>query len=165
MTGVQTCALPIPCIELWRVIKVGYKAVDPLNLTRREVVDCQLNVVALHILQQAVGEKELPHIQQFSTAEETWHALEERFIGNERVKRNRFEALSNEAKGFYMLDGENHEDMYRRLKTIATNFSGLGATHVDNAWIKRKYVSALMPFEPTDLKSIQGRQLSFHVFK
>ena len=32
-----------------------------------------------------------------------------------------------------------------------------GATHVDDAWIKRKYVSALMPFEPTDLKSLQGR--------
>ena len=136
------------CIELWRIIQVGYKVVDSDNLMRREGVDCQLNAVALHILQQAVGEKELPHIQQFSTAKETWHALEERFIGNESMKRNRFEALSNEAEGFYMLDGENHEYMYRRLKTIATSFSGLGATHVDDAWIKRKYVSALMTFEP-----------------
>ena len=59
-------------------------------------------------------------------------------------------------------DGENHEDMYRRLKTIATSFSGLGATHVDDAWIKRKYVSALMPFEPTDLKSLQGRH-NYHL--
>jgi hypothetical protein len=55
-----------------------------------------------------------------------------------------------------MLDGENHEDMYRRLKTIATNFSSLGANH-DDVWIKRKYVSALMPFEPTELKSFLGR--------
>jgi hypothetical protein len=34
------------------------------------------------------------------------------------MRRNRFEALSNEAEGFYMLDGENHEDMYRRLKVV-----------------------------------------------
>ena len=80
---------------------MGYKAVDLDNPKRREIVDCQLNAVALHILQQAVSEKELPHIQQFSTAKKTWHALEERFIGNKSMKRNRFEALSNEAEGFY----------------------------------------------------------------
>ena len=55
----------------------GYKPFNPENLTRREVVDHQLDSMALHILQQAVGEKELPHIQQFSTAKETWNALEE----------------------------------------------------------------------------------------
>ena len=121
------------------------------------MVDCQLNDVALHSLQQSVSEKELPHIQQFPTAKETWGAIEDRFVGNDNMKRNRFDALSNEAEGFYMFDGENHEDMYRRLKTIATNFSSVGATHVDDAWIKRKYVNTLMPFKPTDLKSLQGR--------
>ena len=73
------------------------------------------------------------------------------------MRRNRYDALSNEAEGFYMLDGEDHEYMYRRLKSIATNFRKHGATHIDDAWIKRKYVSALMLFEPTDLKSLQGR--------
>ena len=33
---------------------------------------------------------------------------------------------------------------------------------MDDAWIKRKYVSALMPFEPTDLKSLQGRH-NYHL--
>src|SRR5664279_5571725 len=61
-----------------------------------------------------------------------------------------------------MRDGEDHEDMYRRLKTIATDFSSIGATHVDDAWIKRKYVNAHMPFEPTDLKSLQGRH-NYHL--
>ena len=75
------------------------------------MVDHQLYSTALHILQQAVGEKELPHIQQFSTAKETWKAIDDRFIGNDSMRRNRFEALSNEAEGFYMLDGESHEDM------------------------------------------------------
>ena len=61
-----------------------------------------------------------------------------------------------------MLDGEDHEDMYRRLKVVATTFRDLGASHVDDAWIKRKYISALMPFEPTDLKSLQGRH-NYHL--
>src|SRR3954471_21108267 len=52
--------------------------------------------------------------------------------------------------------------MYRRIKSIATTFRNHGASHVDDAWIKRKYVSALMPFEPTDLKSLQGRH-NYHL--
>ena len=41
-------------IELWRIIEVGFKAVDPSNMTRREVVDRQLNALALHMIQTAV---------------------------------------------------------------------------------------------------------------
>ena len=59
------------------------------------------------------------------------------------MRRNRYDALSNQAKGFYMLDGEDHEDMCRRLKAVAAAFRDHGATYVDNAWVKRKYVSAV----------------------
>jgi hypothetical protein len=52
-----------------------------------------------------------------------------------------------------MKDDEDHQEMYRRLKAIATTFKNLGACHIDDEWIKMKYVSSLMPFEPTDLKS------------
>ena len=78
------------------------------------------------------------------------------------MKRNRLHALRNEAKGFYMFDGGNHEDMYQRLKTIATNFCPVGANHVDDAWIKRKYVSGLWLFESIDFKSLQGRH-NYHL--
>jgi hypothetical protein len=56
-----------------------------------------------------------------------------------------------------MKDGEDHQEMYRRLKAIATTFKNLGAHHIDDEWIKMKYVLAYMPFEPADLKSVQGR--------
>ena len=86
----------------------GYKPFNPDNLTRREVVEAQLDSTALHIVQQAVGPKELPHIQKFNTAKETWDALEARFIGNDSMRRNRYDDLSNEAEGFYMFDDETH---------------------------------------------------------
>ena len=79
------------------------------------------------------------------------------------MRRNRYDALSNEAEGVYMHDGESHEDMFRRLKIIATNFKSVGADHVDDAWIKIKYVNALMPFEPaskegkTTISCLQAR--------
>ena len=98
----------------------GYKPFNPDNFTRREVVDAQLDSIALLILQQAIGPKELPHIQKFETAKETWDAIEARFVGNDNMKRNRYDELRNEAEGFYMHDDESHEDMFWRLTIIAT---------------------------------------------
>jgi len=73
------------------------------------------------------------------------------------MKNNKFDEVSNEAEGFYMEDGESHEDMYRRLKALATTFKNLGAHYVDDVWVKRKYIKALMPLEPTDLKNLKRR--------
>jgi hypothetical protein len=70
------------CIELWRIVEEGFKAVDPNNLIRREVVDSQLNATALHIIQIVLGSKDLPHIQHFSTAKEAWQWLSDVFVGN-----------------------------------------------------------------------------------
>ena len=77
------------------------------------------------------------------------------------MRSNRYDEVSNEAEGFFMDEGESHEDMYRRLKALATTFKNLGASHVDDAWVQRKYIKALMPFEPIDLKNIKGRH-NFH---
>jgi hypothetical protein len=55
------------CIELWRIVEEGFKAVDPNNLARREVVDSQLNATTLHMIQIAIGSKDLQHIKYFST--------------------------------------------------------------------------------------------------
>ena len=125
--------------KLWRIIENGFKA------------------TALHMIQIAVGAKDWPHIAHFTTAKDAWQGLEEVYVGNESMRRTRFEAFRNSTEGFYKLDNEDHEEMYRRLKAMATTFRNLGAKHIDDEWIKSKYVSALMTFEPIDLKSLQGR--------
>jgi hypothetical protein len=96
------------CIELWRIVEEGFKAVDPNNLTRREVVDSQLNATALHMIQIAVRSKDLPHIQHFSTAKEAWQGLSDVFVGNESMKRTRYVSFSNQAERLFMKDGEDH---------------------------------------------------------
>jgi hypothetical protein len=70
-------------IELWRIIQVGYKPHDPTNLTRREVVEAQLDATALYMIQKAVGNKDMPRIQHLTTAKETWDGLSELFVGND----------------------------------------------------------------------------------
>ena len=125
---------------------MGFKDHKPDNMTRREVVESQLNSTALYMIQQAVGEKEMPHIEDTTTAKQAWEALTDTFIGNASMRHNKFEEVSNEADGFFMEDGEDHKEMYRRLKALAKRFKKLGADHVNDAWVKRKYVKALMHF-------------------
>jgi hypothetical protein len=150
-----------PCIELWRIVDEGFKAVDPNNLTRREVVHSQLNATALHMIQIIIGSKDLPHIQHFSTTKEAWQGLSDVFVSNESMKRTRYVSFSNEAERFFMKDGEDHQEIYQRLKAIATTFKNLRGHHIDDEWIKMKYIFAYMPFEPADLKSVQGKH-NFH---
>jgi hypothetical protein len=45
-----------------------YKPFNANNLNRREVVDIQLNSVALNMIQQVVGSNDLPYILRFTTA-------------------------------------------------------------------------------------------------
>jgi hypothetical protein len=122
------------CVELWRIVEEGFKAVDPNNL-RREVVDSQLNATALHMIQIVVGSKNLPHIQHFSTAKQAWEDLSNVFVGNDSMKRTRYEAFSNQAEGLFMKDGVDHQDMYRRLKAIVTTFKNLGAHYIDDDFL------------------------------
>ena len=144
-------------IELWRIIEEGYKVADPSNVTRREFAEKQLNASALHMIELSVGESDKHYVLNATTEKEAWNCLEVAFLGNESMKRNRYESLSNDAEGFYMFDNETHEDMYGRLKTLAKAFFDVGATYVDDAYVKRKYVNALLPSEPIEVKAIQVR--------
>ena len=63
-------------IELWRILQVGFKPIDLDNLTRREVAESQLNAVAIHMIEQAVG-KEKHQIEHCISAKEAWKVLED----------------------------------------------------------------------------------------
>ncbi|KAK1613061.1 hypothetical protein QYE76_036734 [Lolium multiflorum] len=122
-----------------------------------EVVDCQLNATALYMIQQAVSEDDRPYIEKATTANDAWDILVEVFLGSSSMRQNKFQEVSNKAEGFYMEDGEHHRDMYRRLKALAISFRDLGATYVDDDWIKRKYINALLSFEPADLRILKNK--------
>ncbi|KAK1627958.1 hypothetical protein QYE76_002273 [Lolium multiflorum] len=144
--------------ELWRIILEGYKPYNPDKLTRREEVDNQLNSIALHMIQTSVGTKDLALVRNFTTAKEAWEGLDTSFMGSESMKRNKYSALRNQAEGFMRLPDEDHQEMYRRLITIADAFRNVGAQHIDDFWIKDKYIDCMMPFEPIDVKSLLGRE-------
>ncbi|KAK1665502.1 hypothetical protein QYE76_053661 [Lolium multiflorum] len=141
--------------ELWRIIEEGYSPRDPKNLTRREVVDDQLNATAINMIHMAVTPKDRAHIRSLKTAKEAWNKLDKLFLANESIQSSRFDEVNNMADNFVMNEGESPEEMYRRLIALAVQMQDLGATFVDDPWIKRKFYNALLPYEEVKLTAIR----------
>ncbi|KAK1605477.1 hypothetical protein QYE76_029150 [Lolium multiflorum] len=139
-------------------VEEGFKPYNPDKLTRREAVDSQLNNTALHMIQTSVGTKDLPRVRNYTTAKEAWDGLAASCIGSESTRRNKYNALKNKAEGFMRLPDEDHQDMYSRLLIVADDFRLIGATHINDSWIKEKYIECMMPYVPIDVKTLVGRE-------
>ncbi|KAK1667962.1 hypothetical protein QYE76_056121 [Lolium multiflorum] len=140
--------------EVWRIIEEGYSPRDPRHLTRREVVDDQLNATAINMIHMAVTPKDRAHIRSLKTAKEAWDKLDKLFLGNESIQSSHFDEVNNMADNFVMIEGESPEEMYRRLIALAVQMQDLGATFVDDHWIKRKFYNALLPYEEVKLTAV-----------
>jgi hypothetical protein len=96
-------------IEIWRIIEEGYSPRDPKSLTRREVMDDQLNATAINMIHMAVTPKDRAHIRSLKTAKEAWDKLDKIFLGNESIQSSRFDEVNNMADNFVMNEGETPE--------------------------------------------------------
>ncbi|KAK1616821.1 hypothetical protein QYE76_022338 [Lolium multiflorum] len=56
------------------------------------------------------------------------------------------------------LPDEDHQVMYGRLLIVADAFRLSGASHINDSWIKEKYIECMMPFVPIDVKTLVGRE-------
>ncbi|KAK1698575.1 hypothetical protein QYE76_015272 [Lolium multiflorum] len=110
------------------------------------------------MIQTSVGTKDLPRVRNYTTAKEAWDGLAASCIGSESTRRNKYNALKNKAEGFMRLPDEDHQDMYSRLLIVADDFRLIGATHINDSWIKEKYIECMMPYVPIDVKTLVGRE-------
>ncbi|KAK1631921.1 hypothetical protein QYE76_006236 [Lolium multiflorum] len=131
-----------------------------MNLTRREVVDDQLNAIAINMIHLAITPKDRAHIRSLKTAKEAWDELDNLFLGNGSIQCSRFnEVMAND---FVMEEGESPEEMYRRLIALAVQMRDLGATFVDDLWIKKKFYNALLPWSGNKKRSSRPRSSCYN---
>ncbi|KAK1616250.1 hypothetical protein QYE76_021767 [Lolium multiflorum] len=161
---VWTLLLYLKCTstELWRIIEEGYSPRDPKNLTRREAVDDQLNVTAINMIHMAVTPKDRAHIRSLKTAKEAWNKLDKIFLANESIQSSRFDEVNNMAENFVMNEGESPEEMYRCLIALAVQMQDLGATFVDDLWIKKKFYNALLPWSGNKKQNSRPRSSCYN---
>ncbi|KAK1594293.1 hypothetical protein QYE76_027254 [Lolium multiflorum] len=131
-----------------------------MNLTRREVVDHQLNAIAIDMIHLAITPKDRAHIHSLKTAKEAWDELDKLFLGNGSIQGSHFsEAMTND---FVMIEGESSEEMYRRLIALAMQMQDLGATFVDDLWIEKKFYNALLPWSGNKKRNSRSRNSCFN---
>ncbi|KAK1665923.1 hypothetical protein QYE76_054082 [Lolium multiflorum] len=146
--------------ELWRIIEEGYSPQDPMNLTRREVVDHQLNAIAIDMINLAITPKDHAHIRSLKTAKEAWDELDKLFLGNGSIQCSRFcEVMAND---FVMVEGESPEEMYRHLIALSMQMRDLGATFVDDLMIKKKFYIALLPWSGNKKRNSRSRNSCYN---
>ena len=97
------------------------------------------------------------HIGLFTTSKEIWDHLTDLYIGNKSIKHSKFDSLTNDVDGFIMKEGETPQELYRRLKVLFVALTGLGSKDCNDAWIKRKFMYAIMPFEPKTINIVRSR--------
>ncbi|KAK1698905.1 hypothetical protein QYE76_015602 [Lolium multiflorum] len=131
-----------------------------MNLTRREVVDHQLNDIAIDMIHLAITPKDRAHIHSLKTAKEAWDELDKLFLGNGSIQCSRFcEVMAND---FVMIEGESPEEMYWCLIALAMQMRDLGATFVDDRWIKKKFYNALLPWSENKKRNSRPRNSCYN---
>ena len=129
-----------------RVIEEGYYPRDPRNLTPGEEVDKQLNSSALFILQAAVPTEDLSHLWPFTVAKECWEHIVSMYKGSSSIQRSNYEVILDQSDEFVMVEDEEPCELYRWVTALAVALKDHGSKDVDDTWIKRKFLKAIMPY-------------------
>jgi len=120
-------------------------------------VDEQLNATAFHIIRQSLPKEYHAHIRKYDTAKEAWDHITNLFIGNASIQGSKFDEVYSESEGFHMTEGEDPEEVYRRLTVLSETLTDLGCKDTNDTWIKRKFMNAIMPYEPQRAETIKSR--------
>jgi hypothetical protein len=123
----------------------------------REEVDEQLNATAKHLLQQAVPDTHMAHINNLSTVKEVWDYLTMLFVGNESIRSSKFDELKSKERDFIMRDNETPDEMYQRILALATALTGFGCKDNGDDYIKRMFITSINPREPIQSEIIRSR--------
>jgi hypothetical protein len=104
----------------------------------------------------SLSKKDKAFVRSITSTKEAWDALTELFIGNTRIQESKFDEANNEAYNFDMHDGEDPQELHRRLSALQVKLTNLGSTQCDWRWMKSKFIQAILPLMKDTMNSIKG---------
>ena len=124
-------------------------------------MDNQYNHSALFILQDAVPPEDLSHLRPFTHAKDCWEHIISAYKGSSSIQRSKFEVVLDEADEFVMLEDEDPRDLYWRVTTVVVSLQDHGRKDMNDNWIERKFLKAIMPFDKA-MSFVICQRLDFH---
>ena len=83
------------------------------------------------------------------------------YKGSSSIQRSNYEVVLDQADEFVMKEDEDPRDLYRRVTAIAVALKDHGSKDVDDTWVKRKFLKAIMPFNKA-MSSVIRQRPDFH---
>src|SRR3954470_22920158 len=67
-------------------------------------------------------------------------------LGSSSIRSSKFDKVEDQADHFVMIEGESMEDLYQRLVALDNLMTDHGSMDTDDGWIKRKFITAILPY-------------------
>ena len=83
------------------------------------------------------------------------------YRGSASIQRSNYEVVQDEADEFAMKEDEEPRELYRRVTKLAVSLRDHGSKDMDDNWIKRKFLKAMMPYHKA-MSSVIRQRPDFH---
>jgi hypothetical protein len=114
------------------------------------------NSQATTILLTSLSREEYNKVQGLKSAKEIWDVLKTAHEGDEVTKTTKRETIEGELGRFRLLQGEEPQEMYNRLKTLVNQVRNLGITKWDDHAMVKVILRSLVFLNPTQVRLIHG---------
>jgi hypothetical protein len=145
--------------SIWDVVEFGVQvpSVGDEDYDEDEVAQIQhFNSQATTILLASLSREEYNKVQGLKSANDIWDTLKTAHEGDEVTKITKRETIEGELVRFRLLQGEEPQDMYNRLKTLVNQVCNLGSKKWDDHEMVKVILRSLVFLNPTQVQLIRG---------
>ena len=111
-----------------------WAAVQPTSNT---TIDLKLDRKAKAHLLQVLPEDRLMQVAKKNSSKEIWESLNTRFVGADRVRNTRLQALKSDFSAMRINDGETLDQYAGRITTIFVQYFNVGGTLEESVMVKK----------------------------
>ena len=103
------------------ILEYGYQAVDPKNLTPREVYDKNLNDIATMCIRRGMTDKQRRPYIHITSAKELWDSIVRTKTGTSTLRLAQYEIAKGQLQKNCMEKGEYPKQLLEHIMTLTTD--------------------------------------------
>jgi hypothetical protein len=145
--------------SIWDVVEFGVQvpSIGDEDYDKDEVAQIEhFNSQATTMLLTSLNREEYNKVQGLKSAKEIWDVLKTAHEGDEVTKITKRETIEGELGRFMLIQGEDPQAMYNRLKTLVNQVRNLRSTKWDDHEMVKVILRSLVFLNPTQVQLIRG---------
>ena len=107
--------------EMLEILEYGYQAVDPKNLTPREVYDKNINDTSTMCIRRGMTDKQRRPYIHITSAKELWDSIVRTKTGTSTLRLAQYEIAKGQLQKICMEKGESPKQLLERLMNLTAD--------------------------------------------